>query len=109
MAGDTRDTSHTPIRGPPPGATLPPEHVKDAKVYEVFHAPGNANALPEGSGQNTAGGKLPNPSLGEAVKTVRLGDFKQIHMYPCVRESLLTAIGGGFAVGGIRALLGGEI
>lgn len=28
-------------------------------------------------------------------------------MYPCVRESLLTAFGGGFAVGGVRALLGG--
>ena len=28
-------------------------------------------------------------------------------MYPCVRESLLMGIGGGFGVGGVRALLGG--
>lgn len=60
-------------------------------------------------GQNTAGGREKPPSLAEAVKTVRVQDFKQVHMYPCVRESLLTAFGGGFAVGGLRALLGGKL
>jgi hypothetical protein len=39
---------------------------------------------------------------------VRLEDFKQVHMYPCVRESFLMGIGGGFGVGGARALWGGE-
>jgi len=29
-------------------------------------------------------------------------------MYPCARESFLTGIGGGFAMGGLRAVLGGE-
>lgn len=48
------------------------------------------------------------PSLGEAVKTVRWQDFRQVHMYPCVRESLLTGIGGGFGMFGVRALWGGE-
>lgn len=28
-------------------------------------------------------------------------------MYPCVRDSLLMGIGGGFGMGGVRALLGG--
>jgi hypothetical protein len=28
-------------------------------------------------------------------------------MYPCVRESLLMGIGGGFGMGGVRALFGG--
>jgi hypothetical protein len=28
-------------------------------------------------------------------------------MYPCVRESLLMGIGGGFGMGGVRALWGG--
>jgi cytochrome c oxidase assembly protein subunit 20 len=114
MAGDTRDPPPQP-RGPPPGATEPPEHVKTPnKIYEVFNAPPraspppNANALPEGSGLNTAGGREKVPSLTEAVKTVRLEDFKQVHMYPCVRESLLMGIGGGFGVGGVRALWGGE-
>jgi cytochrome c oxidase assembly protein subunit 20 len=107
MAGDTRDGTHSPPRGPPPGVNEPPEHVKTPnKVYEVFSAPPSANALPEGSGQNTAGGHEATPSLTEAIKTVRLGDFKQVHMYPCVRESLLMGIGGGFGIGGIRALWG---
>lgn len=106
MAGDTRD--NTPPRGPPPGATEPPEHVKTPnKIYEVFNAPPSANALPEGSGQNTAGQHGENPTLGEAIKTVRLGDFKQVHMYPCVRESLLMGIGTAFGMGGVRALWGG--
>lgn len=108
MADDTRDSRQPSPRGPPPGVTVPPDHVNNPKVYEVFNAPPpSANALPEGSGQNTAGSKQEVPSLGEAIKTVRLGDFKQVHMYPCVRESLLTGIGGGFAMGGVRALLGG--
>jgi len=108
MAGDTRDSSQTPIRGPPAGATEPPEHVKTPnKIYEVFNAPPSANALPEGSGQNTAGSHEPTPTLGDAIKTVRLGDFKQVHMYPCVRESLLMGIGAGFGLGGVRALWGG--
>lgn len=105
MADDTRDQP----RGPPAGQTSPPDHVKNPKIYEVFNAPpASANALPDGYGQNTAGGRQEMPKLGDAVKTVRWQDFLQVHMYPCVRESMLTGIGSGFAVGGVRALLGGE-
>lgn len=108
MAGDTRDSTQT-IRGPPPGATDPPEYVKTPnKVYEVFHSPPSANALPEGSGLNTAGAREKQPTLTEGIKTIRLGDFKQVHMYPCVRESLLMGIGSAFGIGGIRALWGGK-
>ena len=109
MAGDTRDQSHPP-RGPPPGETTPPPHIADGtpKVYEVFNAPPkSANALPEGSGQNTAGAHQKAPTLGDVLETVHVQDFKQVHMYPCVRESLLMGIGGGFGVGGVRALWGG--
>ncbi|KAH8687112.1 hypothetical protein BGZ60DRAFT_425039 [Tricladium varicosporioides] len=113
MAGDTRDSqaASSTLRDPPPGATEPPEHVKTPnKIYEVFSAPpANANILPDGSGQNTAGGREKNPGLTDAIKTVRFEDFKQVHMYPCVRESLLTGIAGGFGMGGIRALWGAPI
>jgi hypothetical protein len=109
MAGDTRDENQSPTRRPPPGATEPPDHVKTPnKVYEVFHSPPqSANALPEGSGQNTAGRRERPPAITDAVKTIRLEDFKKVHMYPCVRESLLMGIGSGFGIGGIRALWGG--
>ncbi|EKD17670.1 hypothetical protein MBM_04039 [Drepanopeziza brunnea f. sp. 'multigermtubi' MB_m1] len=105
MAGDTRETHPTPTpRGPPPESSEGPN-----KVYEVFNTPpASANALPEGSGQNTAGRHEQAPTLTSALKTVRLGDFKQVHMYPCVRESLLMGIGGAFGVGGVRAVWGGE-
>lgn len=109
MAGDTRDENQPPTRAPPPGATEPPDHVKiPNKVYEVFHSqPQSANTLPEGSGQNTAGGRERPPAITDAVKTIKLEDFKKVHMYPCVRESLLMGIGSGFGIGGIRALWGG--
>lgn len=115
MAGDTRDQSASPNppRGPPPGENAPPSHITSGapKVYEVFNAPPtppqSANALPDGSGQNTAGAHQKPPNLGDVIKTVRLEDFKQVHMYPCVRESLLMGIGGGFGIGGVRALWGG--
>jgi cytochrome c oxidase assembly protein subunit 20 len=109
MAGDIRDSDQPTPRGPLPGATAPPGHVKDPKIYEVFNGPPkSANALPEGSGLNTAGAHAEVPTLSEAVKTVRLQDFQQVHMYPCVRESLLNGIGGGFGIGGLRLLFGGR-
>ncbi len=109
MAGDTRDSSQPSLRGPPPGATAPPDHVKNPKIYEVFNGPPkSANALPEGSGLNTAGAHTKAPTLSEAVKTVRLADFQQVYMYPCARESLLNGIGGGFGIGGLRFLFGGR-
>lgn len=114
MAGDTRDAPSPPVPGalPPPSSTgqvnnLPPS---SPKVYEVFNKPPpSANALPEGSGQNTAGRHEKPPTLADAIKTVRLGDFKQVHTYPCVRESLLLGIGGAFGMGGVRALWGGML
>ena len=112
MAGDTRDKDPQPQpRGPPPGATSPPAHVGTPnKVYEVFQGPPqNANALPAGSGQNTAGSTPQVAKLSDAWKTIRLEDLKQVYMYPCVRESLLYGIGGGFGVGGVRALWGGVL
>jgi cytochrome c oxidase assembly protein subunit 20 len=110
MAGDTRDTNSPPqTRGATSVGTAPPPHVGTPSRYEVFQGPPeSANALPEGSGQNTAGSTPPVPKLSDAIKTLRIEDIKQVHMYPCVRESLLYGIGGGFGVGGVRALWGGK-
>ncbi|KAK2628793.1 hypothetical protein QTJ16_001896 [Diplocarpon rosae] len=103
MAGDTRDSS-------PSGTTENPSPVqKPKKNYEVFHSPPSANALPEGSGLNTAGRHEQAPTLASAFKTVRLGDFKQVHMYPCVKDSLLFGIYGAFGVGGARAIWGAGV
>ena len=68
--------------------------------------PQNANAMLGGSA-NTAGGKVKNASIFDAIKTIKLEDFKEVHKKPCVRDALLTGIGLGFGTGGFRAIMGG--
>lgn len=70
-------------------------------------SPPNANALP-GGGQNTAGSKNQEASLLDAAKSIRLSDFKEVHKKPCVRDALMTGIGAGFGIGGVRSILGGK-
>jgi cytochrome c oxidase assembly protein subunit 20 len=112
MAGDTREPSPPATANPALGQSdLSGTSGSAEKKYTTFEkGPVSANSLPAGSGLNTAGSKLNNDyTLVDAIKTVRLEDFKQVHMYPCVRESLLTGIGAGFGVGGLRAIFGGEL
>ena len=68
--------------------------------------PPNANALP-GASSNTAGGKISETGLWDAVKSVKLSNLKEVHQKPCVRDAFLVGIGTGFGVGGIRAIMGG--
>lgn len=70
--------------------------------------PENANEFPGGS-INTAGGQTRNANVLDALKSVRLTDFKEVHRKPCVRDALLPGIGAGFVMGGIRAIMGGQI
>lgn len=70
--------------------------------------PENANEFPGGS-INTAGGQTRNANVLDALKSVRLTDFKEVHRKPCVRDALLPGIGAGFVMGGIRAIMGGML
>ncbi|EON66963.1 hypothetical protein W97_06079 [Coniosporium apollinis CBS 100218] len=108
MADDTRQTS------PPPAANAQDDHdgtrPYHGKVYEVFppappKRPENANLMPGGTA-NTAGGKLPEPTTIDALKSIRVEDFRELHKKPCVRDALLTGIGSGFAIGGTTAIFG---
>ncbi|KAG7006183.1 hypothetical protein G7Y79_00016g041680 [Physcia stellaris] len=76
------------------------------KSFQDRNPPENANAMPGGS-VHTAGGKVRDASLLDAMKTIRLGDLKEVHKKPCVRDALLAGIGLGFGAGGIRAVMGG--
>ena len=107
MAADTRDD--TPSPKTPEDRSNPPPH--RGKTYETFNvpaAPENANALPGGN-TNTAGGRPKEVGIIDAAKTVRLEDLKEVHKKPCVRDALLTGIGAGFGIGGIRGILGGGV
>lgn len=102
MAADTRE----PQKAPNPSTSS----ISQGRTYETFNAPiapENVNALP-GGGLNTAGGKPKDAGLLEALKSVRLEELKEVHKKPCVRDALLTGIGAGFGMGGIRAIMGGK-
>lgn len=118
MADDTRQTS-----GQPKGAvqedlsrealTVHPERkpfegqqwtsVQNGKTMP-YTPPENANMMPGGT-QHTAGGEIPEINLYNALHVGQ--PITEIHKRPCVRDALMTGIGGGFATGGIRVIFGG--
>lgn len=103
MAADTREDSSQQSTSAQP---LNSSSIQD-KTYEKFSAaPHNANALPGGS-INTAGGKVRETKIMDALKTIKLEDFKDVYKKPCARDALLVGIGAGFGAGGLRAILGG--
>ena len=65
------------------------------------------NSMPGGT-WNTAGGKPREPSFWEAAESISLEDFNNLYKAPCARETFMTGIGSGFALGGVRGVLGGE-
>ena len=107
MAADTREPHEAPLN---PSTSSTTAVSSQGKTYETFSAPSapeNVNALP-GGGLNTAGGRPKEAGLLEAIRTVRLDEFKEVHKKPCARDALLTGIGAGFGMGGLRMILGGK-
>lgn len=75
-----------------------------SKPYEP---PENANMMAGGT-ENTAGGKTPDVTLGNAFKDgLKLDDFRELPKRPCVRDALMTGIGSGFALGSVRFIFRG--
>jgi len=112
------DNDPPKLRGPPPGATKPPDHVKEPHIYEIFHPASNPErALPtnpsavDGAGDSAgAEGQPSNPSrptLKEGFESIKTQDFLKLHQIPCAREGLLTGIGAGAITGVGRYLVGG--
>ncbi|KAL7272627.1 hypothetical protein RUND412_004553 [Rhizina undulata] len=93
MADDAPDsTTTTPAVPPTPTSSAPPKRYVGDNVNANEFAP-----------------RKPYPSLTEGFKTVKLEDFKTVHMQPCVRQSLLYGIGSGFAFGGLKIVLGAPV
>ena len=105
MAGDTRQAAG---EGVPLTKSVDQTPTQSLKMYETFSAPpASANTMLGGT-ENTAGGKQEDVSLKKVATSITLEDFKKVHKQPCVRDSLLLGISGGFGLGGVRAVLGGE-
>ena len=89
MAADTRDDNIQK-------ESTPPTHSSKGSEPDA-HAASNATVLATGK----------EVGVVDVLKTIKASEFKEVHKKPCVRDSLLTGIGGGFGVGGIRAIWGG--
>ncbi|KAI0104620.1 hypothetical protein GGR51DRAFT_223375 [Nemania sp. FL0031] len=110
MAQD--DDTPPKLRGPPPGATEPPDHVKKPQIYEIFHTPAtpdssrpnnNASSPEASEGQPL---RPSRPTLKEGVQSIKSDDFFNIHKIPCAREGFMTGIGAGTVVGMGRYVVG---
>ncbi|KAL8683052.1 MAG: hypothetical protein Q9186_000962 [Xanthomendoza sp. 1 TL-2023] len=104
MAADTRDSRSTKESSESSATTAPA-----GKSFETFNYSAtseNKNSLP-GANANVLAEKHTEPAIVDALKTIKLEDFKEVHKKPCTREGFLTGIGAAFATGGVQAILGG--
>lgn len=110
MADDTRqreDLSKEALTVDPNRKSFSGDQWKDAAAQK-YNPPENANLLAGGT-QNTAGGRIPEVSIGRAFEGgIKWNDFAELPKKPCVRDALMTGIGAGFALGGVRTIFGGE-
>lgn len=82
-------------------STPPPAPAAEPEKKRYFTAPTDSPAndfSPETQAE---------PLFTGAVKRIKLEDFTKVHLQPCARESLLSGIGIGFVVGGLRFVVGG--
>ena len=106
MAADTREDT-SPKR---PESSKPTTAPSKGTVHEprVVPAPNtDANTFAAVGSLNTAGGRTKEASYSDALRSIKLSDFQEVHTKPCVRDAFLTGIGSGFGIGGVRAVLGG--
>lgn len=111
MADDTRqqpqeDLSKEALTVDPNRRSFAGDQWKDAKK-DFTSAPANMLA---GGKENTAGGKLPDVSISNAFDGgLKTSDFTELPTKPCVRQSLVTGLGSGFALGGVRFIFRGRL
>lgn len=105
MAADSRENASS--GGAQPESTVEKTQRKQNDASAVPVAPESANMLPAAAGQNTAGAKLREAGILDALKSINFNEFQEVHKKPCVRDAFLTGIGGGFGIGGVRAIWGG--
>ncbi|KAI1074007.1 hypothetical protein F5B20DRAFT_586723 [Whalleya microplaca] len=110
-------SSEPRLRGPPPGATAPPEHVAKPQVYEIFHGsrPEDSPDIvvpphPDGQQQKNPGQQQhQQPGIKEGFESIKTADFLHVHRVPCAREGFLTGIGAGAVAGMGRYVAGARI
>ncbi|KAJ5390125.1 uncharacterized protein N7496_001193 [Penicillium cataractarum] len=102
--------SHLPASIPNTDPKKPKHDFPQSQVGKLWDAFGNpeepVNALANASYKPR--GKDPKDvSYSDVVGTVSMSEISSFYKAPCARESLLTGIGAGFGIGGVRAVFGG--
>ncbi|KAF4556279.1 Hypothetical protein D9617_1g081550 [Elsinoe fawcettii] len=69
----------------------------------------SANVMPGGTMHTAGGEKVDRVNVVEAAKLIKLEDWSSFATRPCVKDSLLTGIGSGFALGGVRAVMSAPV
>lgn len=117
MADDPREPSSSQEPGSHLRASIPntdskkPKHEfpqsQAGKLWEAFGSPEDrVNVLADASYKPR--GKDPKDvSYSDVVGKLSVSEMASFHKAPCARESLLTGIGAGFGIGGVRAIFGG--
>ncbi|KAJ5493022.1 hypothetical protein N7539_001768 [Penicillium diatomitis] len=117
MAEDPRETgssqepgSHLPASVPNNDPKQPKHQFPQSQVGKLWDAFGNpeepVNALATAT-YKPRGKDTKDVSYSEVVGNVSLSEISSFYKAPCARESLLTGIGAGFGIGGVRAVFGG--
>ncbi|KAL2163260.1 hypothetical protein VTH06DRAFT_5316 [Thermothelomyces fergusii] len=82
---------------PPPSTSppTPPPPIPPPNPQRLQPSPGDGQP-----------GRGRQPTLVEAMQTIKPSDFLTFHQAPCARTGLLTGIGAGAAVGAVRWIMG---
>ncbi|CAI7592149.1 hypothetical protein N7533_006807 [Penicillium manginii] len=117
MADDSREPgptqepgSHLPASTPSTDPKKPKHEFPQSQVGKLWDAFGNPeeplNALANAS-YKPPGKNREDVSYSEVIGSFSASELSTFHKAPCARESLLTGIGAGFGIGGMRAVFGG--
>ena len=67
------------------------------------------STVPSSPSEHRTGLEMPDLTITEVLQSMTVEDLKKLPRQPCVRDSLLAGILGGFVAGGGRAVLGGTV
>jgi cytochrome c oxidase assembly protein subunit 20 len=102
MADDTRQST---TASPAPTAYPAPTAQDTAQEAVRYRTP--ANSLPGGTAHTAGGEKFDDESLiTKAVRTIKPEDFLNVPYQPCAKDSLMTGMLSGFAMGGLMGIVG---
>lgn len=119
MAEDSQESvsvqepgSHLPASNPSTDPKKPKHEFPQSQVGKLWDAFGNPdeplNALANAS-YKPPGKRAQDVPYSEVIGSFSASDLSTFHKAPCARESLLTGIGAGFGIGGIRGVFGGRM